>query len=72
MSERLLRLEDVTDRVGLGRSTIYRRMGAGTFPRPMQLGGGVVRWRETDIETWLSALTAERRPEPTAGARPAA
>ncbi len=41
--------------VGLGRSTIYRRMDAGTFPLPRSLGGGVVRWVLSEIQAWKAA-----------------
>jgi prophage regulatory protein len=53
----------VEQEVGLGRSTIYRRMEAGTFPRPKDLGGGVVRWPLSVIRAWK-----ESRPDAGAGA----
>lgn len=53
---RLLRLADVSAQVGLSRSTIYKRMDEGTFPRPMDLGPNVVRWRSTDIASWINSL----------------
>jgi prophage regulatory protein len=40
----LMKLTDVTRATGLGRSTIYRRMGEGTFPAPLRLSAGCVRW----------------------------
>ncbi len=52
---RLLRLPEVQHRVGLGRSTIYRWMTEGRFPKPVQLGGFVVAWPEDEIERWISA-----------------
>ena len=36
---RLIHLPEVQHRVGLGRSTIYRWMSEGKFPKPVQLGG---------------------------------
>lgn len=54
--ERLLRVRQVQDRVPLGRATIYKRMAAGTFPKPVDLGGGMVAWRESEIEAWIAAL----------------
>lgn len=45
----------VEQEVGLGRSTIYRRMDAGTFPLPRDLGGGVVRWALSEIRAWKAA-----------------
>lgn len=56
IGERLLRLADVEKMVALGRSTIYRRMSDGTFPRPVSLGPNVVRWRASAIEQWIEGL----------------
>ena len=50
---RLIRLPEVQHRVGLGRSTIYRWMAEGKFPRPVQLGGYAVAWAEHEIENWI-------------------
>lgn len=54
MSDRFLRLAEVKTIVGLGSSTIYRRIGASTFPRPLELGPGCVRWRQSDIDAWMA------------------
>lgn len=51
---RLIRLPEVQHRVGLGRSTIYRWMAEGRFPKPVQLGGYTVAWAEDDIEGWIA------------------
>jgi prophage regulatory protein len=58
--QRLLKRTEVEARVGLGTSTIYRRMEQGTFPRPRHLGGGVVRWLEADIIDWIESLELTR------------
>ena len=55
-SQRRIRLKEVLQLVPLGRSTIYDRMEAGTFPKSYDLGGGVVCWRESDILDWLDRL----------------
>lgn len=51
---RLIRLPEVMNRVGLGRSTIYRWMSEGRFPKPVQLGGHAVAWVETEVDAWVS------------------
>ena len=51
---RLIRLPEVQHRVGLGRSTIYRWMSEGKFPKPMPLGSHSVAWAEEDINDWIS------------------
>ena len=52
---RLIRLPEVQHRVGLGRSTIYRWMAEGKFPKPVQLGGYAVAWSEHEVDNWLSS-----------------
>ena len=54
---RLIRLKEVQHRVGLGRSTIYRWMAEGKFPKPVQLGGYAVAWAEEDINSWILERT---------------
>jgi prophage regulatory protein len=51
---RLIRFPEVQHRVGLGRSTIYRWMSEGKFPKPVQLGGYAVAWAEDDVEAWIA------------------
>ena len=50
---RLLRLKEVKMRVGLGRSTIYRWISEGNFPKPVRLGCRSVGWLESAIDTWI-------------------
>lgn len=54
-SRRLIRLKEVLQLVPLGRSTIYDRMDAGTFPLSKDLGGGVVAWYEQDVLDWIES-----------------
>lgn len=51
---RLVRLPEVKDRTGLSRTTIYRRIAAGTFPEPTPISNGLVAWYETDINAWVA------------------
>jgi len=53
----ILRIEDVVAQVGLSRATIYRKMAEGKFPKPVRLSQRAIGWRETDITTWVNALT---------------
>ncbi|QUT04818.1 AlpA family phage regulatory protein [Sphingobium phenoxybenzoativorans] len=48
------RLADVKARTRLSRTTIYRRIAAGSFPRPVQLSAGLVAWYESDIDSWVA------------------
>ena len=56
--DRLLRLKDVIALVSISRATIYRYLGAGTFPSPLQIGPRRVAWRASDINAWFADLRA--------------
>jgi prophage regulatory protein len=48
-----LRLPQVLARVPISRSTLWRRVSEGTFPRPLKLSRRVTVWRLEDIESWM-------------------
>lgn len=54
---RLLRIQSVISQTGLSRSTIDRRIAAGLFPKPVQLGVRSVAWRAAEVDAWVKALT---------------
>ena len=58
--DRFLRLKHVEEMVGLASSTIYRRMGEGDFPRPVDVGGGAVRWVESEVREWQQQRLSNR------------
>lgn len=41
---------------GLSKATIYRLIKAEKFPRPLSIGTGSVRWRQSDIFAWQQSL----------------
>lgn len=60
-SRRFLRLPDVKQAVGYGRTTIYDKIKAGEFPKPYLLGARAVAWLSEDIDDWIeSRITASR------------
>ena len=52
MTDQLLRRPEVERRIGLARSSIYRMMEAGEFPRPIRIGRRAVTWRASDLDRW--------------------
>ena len=52
---RMLRFPDVMTATGLSRTTIWRRIRAGTFPAPLSLGENSVGWPEPAIAAWLES-----------------
>ena len=57
MEDRLLRRRRVEEVTGMSRSSIYRLMQNGEFPRPVRVGPAAVRWRASDIAIWLESLS---------------
>ena len=47
--DRIVRLKTVLARTGLSRSTLYRKMGQGTFPRQIPISVHAAGWRESAI-----------------------
>jgi prophage regulatory protein len=60
----ILRRKQVQVRTGLSRSTIYKKVTEGTFPKPVKLGAGAraVGWVESEIDGWIkSQIEASRK-----------
>lgn len=51
--DRILRLRSVLARTGLSRSTMYRKVQQGTFPKGVQISTRCTGWRESAIEAWI-------------------
>ena len=68
--KRLIRLPEVLSRTGYGRTTIYRKMEDGSFPRSVKLGGPpidpnvfdsrAIAWIEDEVEQWIESRIEER------------
>lgn len=57
--ERFLRIPEVVAMIGMGRSTVYDMLAAGTFPAPVKLAVRVVAWRESEVRAWMAAQIAK-------------
>lgn len=51
---RILRLNQVTETVGLSRASIYRLMKINLFPKNITIGIKAVGWIESEIEMWIT------------------
>jgi prophage regulatory protein len=52
----LWRLARVLEHVGLSRSDLYRRVKAGTFPRPIPISNSrIATWDSSAVEAWVAA-----------------
>lgn len=57
--DRILRIKAVLALTGLTRSTLYRKMEAGTFPQNTRISTRCVGWRESAVSEWLDNLKAQ-------------
>jgi prophage regulatory protein len=61
---RALRLRQVCQLTGLGRSMIYQMQSEGRFPRSIKLGERAVGWLESEVNDWLATrIDTGRRKE---------
>ena len=68
--KRFIRLPEVLSRTGYGRTSIYRKMEDGSFPRSVKLDGPpkdpeafdsrAVAWIEDEVEQWIDSRIEER------------
>ncbi len=54
---RIERIEQVSARTGLPKSSIYRLMADGSFPKPLRLSERATGWRSDQIDDWIMSLS---------------
>ena len=67
---RFIRLSEVMSRTGYGRTSIYRKMDDGSFPKSLKLGGPpkdpnvfdsrAVAWIEDEVDQWIESRIEDR------------
>ena len=67
---RLIRLPEVLSRTGYGRTSIYRKMEEGTFPKCLKLGPPMedltqfdcraIAWIENEVDQWVDSRIEAR------------
>jgi prophage regulatory protein len=67
-TEVFLSLAQVRTLINVSRSTIYRWMQAGRFPRPLIISSQMRRWERADLDRWIASRRAAT--ESTRGRRP--
>ena len=55
-----LRLAELLEVTGMGKTFIYARMKDGTFPKQIQLGSRTVVWSEQEVIKWMEEEMASR------------
>ena len=52
-TDRILRINAVLEFTGLSRSTLYRKIGRGEFPKQIKLSERCAGWRQSEINAWM-------------------
>ena len=52
---KILRINQVIEMTTLGRSTIYKYINEGTFPKQIKMGARASGWLQADVENWILA-----------------
>ena len=58
---RFLRLPQVMEKTGIGRSSIYAKVRDGSFPPPIQLSQRIIAWIEDEIDAWMEERITARK-----------
>ncbi len=55
MTLKLIKLDEVMALTSLGRSTVYKFIAEGKFPKQVSLGSNCVAWVEDEVKDWISS-----------------
>ena len=58
--ERLIRIGEVKRLTGLSTATLYRKISAKEFPRPVRLGAAARAWLLSEVQDWIAGRIALR------------
>jgi prophage regulatory protein len=59
-AERLIRIGEVKRITGLSTATVYRKIAAKEFPRPVALGALARAWPLSEVQDWIAERIAVR------------
>jgi prophage regulatory protein len=59
VGRRIIRTKRVLDKMGWSKTTLWRRVKAGSFPPPIRLGPNMNGWPEDVIDDIISGMAAE-------------
>lgn len=57
---RIIRIREVKEITGLGKSTIYDLIARSEFPKALRLAPKAVGWVESEVLDWVNDRIAER------------
>ncbi|MNS20304.1 Prophage CP4-57 regulatory protein (AlpA) [compost metagenome] len=55
---RILSMRDLTEKLGIGKSTIYNMIGDGRFPRGTRITAQKTGWLSSQVDEWICSKFA--------------
>jgi predicted DNA-binding transcriptional regulator AlpA len=52
-NDKIIRLPEVLEKVGLKKSAVYKLIKEGDFPKQVKLGKHASGWIESDVQAWI-------------------
>ncbi|HDX8590770.1 helix-turn-helix transcriptional regulator [Aeromonas veronii] len=56
LSDKIMRIKEVSQVCGISIPTIYRKIKAGTFPSGRRLSSKTTGWLSSEISEWMQSL----------------
>jgi prophage regulatory protein len=53
-ADRFIALPEVSRRVGLGKTMIYKMIADGRFPPPYKITPAAARWSNSEVTAWIA------------------
>lgn len=53
LADRYVRIKELSDMLGIGKSTIYRSIKDGKFPKQIKLTERTSVWRLSEVNDWI-------------------
>ena len=57
---RFLRARQVIERLGISKTTLWRLVRGGEFPRPLKVSKFAVAWTETEVDAYMLKIIRRR------------
>jgi prophage regulatory protein len=54
---RLLSPKDVERQTSLSRTTLWRKVKEGSFPKPLKISANRIAWSSSDLEQWQASCS---------------
>ena len=55
--ESLIRIRKMAELIGCSRTTLYRWVQEGRFPKPLMQGTRTIGWRKSQYDNWIEECT---------------